>query len=360
MGRRKKSAVIPKGDEKSNEPKAEEKSEITEPQIPVQTTETSTPPLEKNVKKENSDIQFIKNLGYDTSELEKITDPVMLRSAITSAKENIIKIEEIKKQIGKYELPELEGKIASIKEKFGNFNAIEEITQMFEALKEEWKTLKELKLKEELASIEVPGFEDDLLKIWKMFGVQSLEEIEKQVVLLKQRVKERFFEMQIVSSIVTAPDKTGAQKVIKARAEEVFIMDLDGKILIRYMRKWRTGNKNVFAKLLAETYKLQKELTTAYAFATKKFDSGVYEIGLMKGTKFCMGIVATKELHAMTKQFLDKTLHLLEERYTPQSLSAAGANMVLKALLNVYNKVSQISEDLNTEFEMLTETYTET
>ncbi|MCX8173491.1 MAG: hypothetical protein N3F63_02620 [Thermoplasmata archaeon] len=356
MGKRKKPTQTPREEEKPREPKSEETAGTSEVQAPSQVTEASTPSEEKEARRENPDIQFIKNLGYDTSQLEEITEPEKLKREIAGAKEKIIKIEEIKKQVGKYELPELENKIKLLKDKFGDFNAADEISQMFETLKEEWKTIKEQKLKEDLASIEVPGFEEDLLKIWKMFGTQSLEEIEKQVTLLKQRVKERFFEMQIVSSIVTAPERAGGQRVIKARPEEVFIMDLNGKILIRYVRKWRTGNKNVLAKLLSESYKLQKELNTPYTFATKKFDSSVYEIGLMKGTKFCMGIVATKELHAMTKQFLDKTLHLLEERYAPDSLPASGASMVLKALLNVYNKVSQISEDLNIEFEMLTET----
>lgn len=334
MGRRKKSRQSAKGEESAG---AEE----------VQKTEAS--------KAGDADIQFIKNLGYDTTWLEKITEAEKLKSEIASAKEKVMKIEEVKKSLARYELPELENKIKMLKEKMTKIEAAEEIFKMFEEIKEEWKNLKEMKLKEDLASIEIPGFEEDILKIWKMFGKESVEEIEKQVVMLKQRVKERFFEMQIVSSIVTATEKAGAQKVMKARPEEVFIMDLNGKILVRYMRKWRKGNKNVFAKLLAEAYKLQKNLDMAFTYATKKFDSSVYEIGLMKGTKFYMGIVATRDLHAMTQQFLEKTLHLLEERYSPDTLSLPGAGMVLKALLNVYDKVSQISEDLNTEFEMVTE-----
>lgn len=356
MGKRKKSTLAKNGEEKPSELKSDEMLASSEVKVISQFQEGSAPQEEKKVKIESSDIQFIKNLGYNTSELDAITDADKLKVAIADAKEKIIKIEEIKKQIGKYELPELDNKIKQLKEKLSNFNASEEISQIFESIKEEWKTLKELKLKEELASIEIPGFEEDLLKIWKMFETQNVEEIEKQVTLLKQRVKERFFEMQIVSSIVTAPDRPTGQKVIKARPEEVFIMDMNGKILMRYVRKWRVGNKNVLAKLLAETYKLQKELNSPYAFAVKKFDSSVYEIGLMKGTKFFMGIVSTKELHAMTKQFIDKTLHLLEERYSSENLSAAGASMVLKALLNVYNKVNQMAEDLNTEFEMVIET----
>ncbi|MEM4293000.1 MAG: hypothetical protein QXJ27_02375 [Thermoplasmata archaeon] len=345
MGRRRKAAAVTKVEERPVEQKSE-----SETPVPEQA------PQPKEVNSTDQDIQFIKSLGYDTSQLEATTDPEKLKGAIADAKEKIVRIEEIKKQLARYEMSELENKIKALKEKFSDFNAVEEISKMFEDIKAEWRNLKEMKLKEELAGIEVPGFEEDLLRIWKMFETRSIEEIEKEVSLLKQRVKERFFEMQIVSSIVTAPDRAVGQRVIKARPEEVFMMDLNGKILVRYVRKWRTGNKNVLAKLLAESYKLQKEINSSYGYATKKVDSGIYELGMMKGTKFYMGIVATKELHTMTKQFLDKTLHLLEERYTPESLSVSGVTMVLKAFLNVYNKVSQISEDLNKEFEIVTET----
>jgi len=313
---------------------------------------TETPPQTDTTQ---ADIEFIKNLGYDTTYLENISDKEKLRSEIAHAKDTIPKIEDIKKQLGKYEISELEHKVREIKDKLRDIRALDEIVKSFEELKKDWAEIKSLKLKEELANIEIPGFEEDILKIWKMFGTESVEKIEKEVAALKQRVKERFFEMQIVSSIVTTPSKGGPQKTIKARAEEVFLTDGNGKILIRYTRKWRVDNKNALTKLLSEAYKIQKNLSTAYAFETRKFDSNIYEIGLIRGTKFYLGIVATKELHAMTKQFLDKTLRLVEERFSPDNLTVPGITMVLKALLNVYNKVSQNTEDLNAEFEVVTE-----
>ncbi|MGC9060568.1 MAG: hypothetical protein ACP5JR_04980, partial [Thermoplasmata archaeon] len=192
------------------------------------------------------------------------------------------------------------------------------------------------------------------LQIWKMFDKENIEEIEKRVIQLKQKVKERFFELQMISSItpVPTPGESVTSKPIKARPQEIFIMDFNGKILLRFARKWRVNNNSVLAKLLSETYKLQGGLKIAYSFSTRKFD--VYELGLMKGTKFYIGIIATRELHSMTKQFLDKTLHLLEERYSPENLSNQGASMMLRALLNVYNKVSQVSEDINMEFALIT------